>query len=73
MVEARILSLGYSPCPNDTYIFNGLVHGNVPLRLVHFAPPVLDDVETLNAWAMQSRLDVTKVSFHALGHVLDRY
>ena len=73
MVEARILSLGFSPCPNDTYIFNGLVHDKVPLRLVHFAPPVLDDVETLNAWAMQSRLDVTKLSFHALGHVLDRY
>lgn len=73
MTEARILSLGYSPCPNDTYIFNGLVHGKIPLPLVQFAPPVLDDVETLNTWAMQSRLDVTKLSFHALGHVLDRY
>ena len=73
MADARTLSLGYSPCPNDTFIFNGLVHGKIPLRLVEFAPPVLDDVETLNAWALQARLDVTKLSFHALGHVLDRY
>jgi 1,4-dihydroxy-6-naphthoate synthase len=73
MSENTVLTLGFSPCPNDTYIFNGLVHGKVPLTEVAFAEPLLEDVETLNDWAMQGRLDVTKLSFHALGHVLDRY
>ena len=67
------LSLGYSPCPNDTFIFCGLTEGHVPLGPLCFAPPLLEDVETLNSWAMQGRLDVTKLSFHALGHLLDRY
>lgn len=67
------LSIGYSPCPNDTYIFYALVHGHVPFSGFSLAPPVLDDVETLNQWAIQARLDVTKLSFHALGHVLDDY
>ena len=73
MPENTVLTLGFSPCPNDTYIFNGLVHDKVPLAQVAFAAPLLEDVETLNDWAMQGRLDVTKLSFHALGHVLDRY
>ena len=73
MAEKKVLSLGFSPCPNDTYIFNGLVHGQVALSEVSFAEPVLEDVETLNTWALQSRLDVTKLSLHALGFVLDQY
>ncbi|WP_306549636.1 1,4-dihydroxy-6-naphthoate synthase [Desulfobulbus sp.] len=68
-----VLSLGYSPCPNDTYIFNGLAHGRTPMAGARFSAPLLEDVETLNDWALQGRLDVTKLSFHALGHVLDRY
>ncbi len=67
------LTLGHSPCPNDTFIFCGLTQGHVPLRHLRFAPPLLEDVETLNSWAMQARLDVTKLSFHAFGHALDRY
>lgn len=67
------LSIGYSPCPNDTYIFYGLTHGKVVLPDVEFAPPLLEDVETLNSWAMARKLDITKLSFHALGHVLDEY
>lgn len=67
------LTLGHSPCPNDTFIFCGLTQGHVPLRHLRFAPPLLEDVETLNSWAMQARLDVTKLSFHALGHALDQY
>ncbi len=68
-----VLSLGYSPCPNDTYIFNGLAHGRTPMAGARFSAPLLEDVETLNDWALQGRLDVTKLSFHALGHVLNRY
>lgn len=67
------LSIGYSPCPNDTFIFHALVHGLVRNSGVSFAEPVLADVEQLNLWAMRKKLDVTKLSFHALGHVLDEY
>jgi 1,4-dihydroxy-6-naphthoate synthase len=67
------LSIGYSPCPNDTYIFCALVNGKIPLSGWSLQPALLEDVETLNEWAMQARLDITKLSFHALGHVLDNY
>lgn len=69
----RSVTIGYSPCPNDTFIFYALTHGKVDLPGIELAPPVLEDVETLNGWALEHRLDVTKVSFHALGHVLDEY
>jgi 1,4-dihydroxy-6-naphthoate synthase len=67
------LSLGFSPCPNDTFIFYGLVHGLIDSAGVKFAKPILEDVEKLNLWAKAKTLDVTKLSFHALGHVLDEY
>ncbi len=66
------LTLGFSPCPNDTFIFHALVHGLVKSE-IHFEEPLLEDVETLNSWAVKGKLDVTKLSFHALGHVLDEY
>jgi len=66
------LSLAFSPCPNDTFIFHALVTGRLA-SVPPLAPPVLDDVETLNRWALEARMDVTKLSFHALGHVLDKY
>ncbi len=72
-MNPEALSIGFSPCPNDTYIFYALVHGLIPLHHIGFAEPVPADVEQLNRWAMQGRLDVTKLSFHALGHVLDDY
>lgn len=70
------LSLGFSPCPNDTFIFYGLVHNKIDpddRPGLTFAEPVLEDVEKLNLWALAKKLDVTKLSFHALGHVLDEY
>ena len=67
-----LLSLGYSPCPNNTYIFNALVHRLIPYAGPELAPPVLDDVETLNAWAMQGRFDITKLSCHAYGYLRDQ-
>lgn len=72
-MTTKPLSLGYSPCPNDTYIFHAMVHGLVDPEGVHYKPPVLADVEQLNNWALGHQLDVTKLSFHALGHVLDHY
>ncbi|MCI5143003.1 MAG: 1,4-dihydroxy-6-naphthoate synthase, partial [Candidatus Electrothrix sp. ATG1] len=67
------LTIGYSPCPNDTFTFYALTHGHIPLRYIHFAPPLLEDVETLNTLAINTKLDVTKLSFHALAHVQDSY
>lgn len=70
---SQALTLGYSPCPNDTFIFYALTHGLIALSAARLDAPVLADVETLNGWALQHKLDVTKLSFHALGHVLDEY
>ncbi|TKB06708.1 1,4-dihydroxy-6-naphthoate synthase [Desulforhopalus sp. IMCC35007] len=67
------LSLGFSPCPNDTFIFYGLVHKLVDCHGLSFSQPLLEDVEQLNNWAVAGVLDVTKLSFHALAHVLDEY
>jgi len=66
------LSLGYSPCPNDTFIFYGLVHGKVPCPGIKFNQQ-LEDVETLNQLALKKQLDLTKISYHALGHLRESY
>ena len=68
-----MLTLGFSPCPNDSFIFHDLVHGLAESRCPSFSSPFLEDVETLNAWALEGRLDVTKISFHAFGHVTHQY
>jgi 1,4-dihydroxy-6-naphthoate synthase len=59
------LTLGLSPCPNDTFIFDALVNGAVDTEGLRF-DAVLEDVETLNRWASEGKLDVTKLSFPAL-------
>jgi 1,4-dihydroxy-6-naphthoate synthase len=68
----KLLSLGFSPCPNDTFIFNALVNGmvEVPGLVIH---EELHDVETLNRMAFKNCLDVTKLSFYAWLMVKDRY
>ncbi|MBR9981440.1 MAG: 1,4-dihydroxy-6-naphthoate synthase [Desulfatitalea sp.] len=66
------LSLGFSPCPNDTFIFDGLVKGSVPL-VGHTFEVALHDVETLNRMAFGDQLDVTKLSFFAWLAVRERY
>ena len=65
------LTLAYSPCPNDTFIFTPWVEGRIP-----GAPPVVEryeDIDTLNQIALRGEPDIVKVSFHALGHLRDRY
>jgi 1,4-dihydroxy-6-naphthoate synthase len=66
------LTLGFSPCPNDTFIFDGLVNGKVPLP-GYVLQPVLHDVETLNRMAFDQALDVTKLSFYAWLKVQEHY
>jgi 1,4-dihydroxy-6-naphthoate synthase len=69
---ARTLSLGYSPCPNDTFIFHALVHGLIEADGLAFEPR-LEDVETLNRLAAEAALDVTKVSYGAIPHLVCDY
>jgi len=66
------LTLGYSPCPNDTFIFDALVHGRVAVEGVRFRER-LEDVETLNQLAREAELDVTKISYGAIPYLLDDY
>ena len=68
----KTLTLGYSPCPNDTFIFDALVHRRIPLGALDFQER-LEDVETLNALALAGTLDMTKISYHALGHLRRDY
>lgn len=70
--SATPLTLGFSPCPNDTFIFHALVHGRVELPGVTFEPR-LEDVEALNRLAVAGALDVTKVSYGVLPRLLDEY
>lgn len=67
----QTINLGYSPCPNDTFIFHALTHGLIDtdfqVEVEHH------DVETLNRKARHGELDVTKISFHAFAHVIKDY
>ena len=58
------LSLGFSPCPNDTFIFDAMVHNKIDTEGIEF-DYFLADVEELNQKALQNIPDVSKVSFHA--------
>jgi 1,4-dihydroxy-6-naphthoate synthase len=71
-VDTDSLGLGFSPCPNDTFLFHALVHGAVDPGGERFRP-VLDDVEALNRRALRGGLEVTKVSYGAIPQLLDRY
>src|SRR6476620_411589 len=66
------LSLGFSPCPNDTFIFDALVNKKIDTEGFEFEV-LLQDVETLNQWALQGRLDITKLSFPAFFQSIDKY
>jgi 1,4-dihydroxy-6-naphthoate synthase len=66
------LTLGFSPCPNDTFIFDALVNKKIDTGDLTFQP-VLEDVQTLNEWALQGRLAITKISYGVLPLLLDKY
>lgn len=66
------LTLGFSPCPNDTFIFDALVNGSIDCEGLEF-DPVLEDVETLNQWSFQGKLDITKLSYPAFFQNLEKY
>lgn len=66
------LTLGFSPCPNDTYIFDALVNKKIDTEGLDFEV-VLEDVETLNRWALEGKLDITKLSFPTFFQSLEKY
>lgn len=66
------LTIGFSPCPNDTFIFDALVNKKIDTGNFEF-DPVTADVETLNEWAATGKLDITKLSFPAFFRSLDHY
>ena len=68
----KSLTLGYSPCPNDTFIFYALIHDKIDTKNLKFKETLLD-VETLNQKALHTELDLTKISYHAFGHMRKNY
>lgn len=66
------LTLGFSPCPNDTFIFDALVNHKIDTEGIEFEV-ILEDVQTLNEWAKQDVLDITKISYGVLPLVTEKY
>lgn len=66
------LTIGFSPCPNDTFIFDALVNKKIDTGAIDFEV-VLEDVQTLNEMATAGKLDITKISYGSLPLVLDKY
>ncbi len=67
-----VLTLGFSPCPNDTFIFDALIHDRIDTEGLHFEVQ-LGDVEQLNQKAFRGELDITKLSYHAYAHLIEQY
>ena len=65
-------TLGFSPCPNDTFIFEALINKKIDTGNYDF-DVVLEDIQTLNQWAIEEKLDITKLSYGVLPLVLDNY
>ena len=68
----QTIKIGFSPCPNDTFIFEALVNNRIDTLGLAFEY-VLDDVQTLNEWALAEKLPVSKVSYGVLSAITDDY
>jgi 1,4-dihydroxy-6-naphthoate synthase len=66
------LTLGFSPCPNDCFMFDAMVHGRIDCEGLDFSVRMAD-IEALNASAFAGEADITKLSFHAYAHCADNY
>jgi len=66
------LTLGFSPCPNDTFIFDAMIHQKIDTEGLEFEVK-LGDVEELNQLAFDQALDITKLSYHAFAYLVDHY
>lgn len=65
-------TIGFSPCPNDTFIFDALVNGKIDTGNFEFEV-IMEDVETLNRMALSEKLDISKISYGVLSRVLPLY
>ena len=65
-------TIGFSPCPNDTFIFDALVNNKIDTEGFEFEA-VLEDVQTLNKWAIEDKLDISKISYGVLPLVANNY
>lgn len=72
MIPTVKLTLGFSPCPNDTFIFDALVNQKIDTGGLEFEV-VLEDVQTLNEWALEGRLDVSKISYGVYPLIRNEY
>ncbi len=70
--QKRHIRLGHSPDPDDAFMFYGIACGGVDCGNFEFEH-VLADIQSLNEWAHESRLEITALSLHAYAHVADRY
>ena len=66
------MTLGFSPCPNDTFIFDAMIHQKIDTEGLEFEVKMAD-VKELNEMAFEEKLDITKLSFHAYAHVFEQY
>jgi 1,4-dihydroxy-6-naphthoate synthase len=66
------LTLGFSPCPNDCFIFDAMIHGEIDTEGLSFKV-FMEDVESLNRKAFNAELDITKLSYYAYAHLADKY
>lgn len=70
--EQAVIKLGFSPCPNDCFIFDALVNGKIDTEGLQFEM-IMDDVEALNQRGFRAELDVTKLSFFAYAFLTKKY
>jgi len=66
------LTIGFSPCPNDTFIFDALINQKIDTEGIEFEA-ILEDVETLNQWALEGKLVITKLSLPAFFQSTNKY
>ena len=66
------LTLGFSPCPNDCFIFDALIHHKIDTQGIDFTVTMLD-VEALNNKAFKTELDITKLSYHTFLYLTQEY
>lgn len=66
------ITIGFSPCPNDTFIFDALVNGKIDTEGLEFEV-MLEDVQTLNEWALHGKLDISKISYGVYPLLMNTY
>ena len=72
IITEPTLTIGFSPCPNDCFIFDAMIHHKIDTEGLQFEV-IMEDVETLNQKAFKGNLDISKLSYHAYAHLTKQY